>query len=65
MSIGLCDITLPNRIAMSNAIQRIRQMEAHNFSLLKLDRYLADANWAMAEETIRIDYPYKVSIILL
>ncbi|XP_048340517.1 sodium/hydrogen exchanger 10-like [Sphaerodactylus townsendi] len=65
MALGLCDITLPKRMAMSNAIQRIIQMETHSFSLLKLDRYLADANWAMAEETIRIDYPYKVSIIIL
>lgn len=52
-------------MAMNNAVQRIRQMEAHSFSLLKLDRYLADANWSMAEETIRIEYPYEVSIILL
>ncbi|XP_060118389.1 sodium/hydrogen exchanger 10-like [Heteronotia binoei] len=59
--LGLCDITLPKRMAMSNAVQRIRQMEAHSFSLLKLDRYLADANWAMAEETIKIDYPYTLS----
>ncbi|XP_077177412.1 solute carrier family 9 member C1-like isoform X2 [Paroedura picta] len=62
VTLGLCDITLAKRIAMSNAVQRIRQMEVHSFSLLKLDRYLADANWAMAEETIKIDYPYKLSI---
>ncbi|XP_062974469.1 sodium/hydrogen exchanger 10-like [Elgaria multicarinata webbii] len=60
MTLGLCNITLPKRMAMHNAVQRIRQMEANTFSMLKLDRFLADANWAMAEEAIKIDYPYKL-----
>lgn len=48
-------------MAMFNAIQRIRKMEANTFAMLKLDRFLADANWAMAEKAIKIDYPYRVS----
>ncbi|XP_063145340.1 sodium/hydrogen exchanger 10-like [Candoia aspera] len=59
--LGLCNITLPKRMAMFNAVQRIRQMEANTFSMLKLDRFLADANWAMAEEAIRMDYPYRLN----
>lgn len=62
VSVGLCNITLPKRMAMHNAVQRIREMEANAFSMLKLDRFLADANWTMAEESIAIEYPYKVSI---
>lgn len=65
VSIGLCNITLPKRMAMHNAVQRIRQMEANAFAMLKLDRFLADAKWTMAEEAIKIDYPYKVSIFQL
>ncbi|KAJ6664976.1 hypothetical protein lerEdw1_005207 [Lerista edwardsae] len=60
MTLGLCNITLPKRMAMHNAVKRIRQMEANTFSVLKLDRFLADANWAMAEEAITIEYPYKL-----
>ncbi|XP_060625839.2 solute carrier family 9 member C1-like [Anolis sagrei] len=60
MTLGLCNITLPKRMAMHNAVQRIRQMEANAFSMLKLDRFLADANWAMAEDSMTIDYPYKL-----
>uniref|UniRef100_A0A8D0DNL7 Cyclic nucleotide-binding domain-containing protein n=1 Tax=Salvator merianae TaxID=96440 RepID=A0A8D0DNL7_SALMN len=60
----LCNITLPKRMAMHNALQRIGQMEANTFAMLKLDRFLADANWKMAEETIKIDYPYKVSMTI-
>ncbi|KAH0621027.1 hypothetical protein JD844_022028 [Phrynosoma platyrhinos] len=60
ITIGLCNITLPKRMAMYNAVQRIRQTEANAFSMLKLDRFLADANWTMAEEAIKIDSPYKL-----
>lgn len=52
-------------MTMHNAVQRIRQMEANSFSMLKLDRFLADANWTLAEEAIKIEYPYKVSMVLL
>ncbi|KAM6459131.1 solute carrier family 9 member C1-like [Liasis olivaceus] len=61
VTLGLCNITLPKRMAMFNAVQRIRQMEANTFSMLKLDRFLADANWAMAEEAIKMDYPYRLN----
>ncbi|CAM2115347.1 unnamed protein product [Caretta caretta] len=58
---SLCNITLPKRMAMYSAVQRIKEMEANAFSMLKLDRFLADANWTMTEEAIKIDYPYKAS----
>ncbi|XP_025044710.1 solute carrier family 9 member C1 [Pelodiscus sinensis] len=61
-TLGLCNITLPKRMAMYNAVQRIKEMEANTFSMLKLDRFLADANWTMTEEAIKIDYPYKFDI---
>lgn len=52
-------------MAMYSAVQRIKEMEANTFSMLKLDRFLADANWTMTEEAIKIDYPYKVSNLSL
>ncbi|XP_029139597.1 sodium/hydrogen exchanger 11 [Protobothrops mucrosquamatus] len=60
VTLGLCNITLPKRMAMFNAVQRIRKIEANTFAMLKLDRFLADANWTMAEKAIKIDYPYRV-----
>uniref|UniRef100_A0A8C4WNL3 Uncharacterized protein n=1 Tax=Gopherus evgoodei TaxID=1825980 RepID=A0A8C4WNL3_9SAUR len=65
LSIGLCNITLPKRMAMYSAVQRIKEMEANTFSMLKLDRFLADANWTMTEEAIKTDYPYKMSNLSL
>ncbi|TFK00417.1 ras-related and estrogen-regulated growth inhibitor-like [Platysternon megacephalum] len=61
-TLGLCNITLPKRMAMYSAVQRIKEMEANTVSMLKLDRFLADANWTMTEEAIKIDYPYKFDI---
>ncbi|XP_070591850.1 solute carrier family 9 member C1-like [Erythrolamprus reginae] len=61
VTLGLCNITLPKRMAMFNAIQRIKKMEANTFTMLKLDRFLADANWSMVEKAIKIDYPYRLS----
>ncbi|XP_039394479.1 sodium/hydrogen exchanger 10-like isoform X11 [Mauremys reevesii] len=60
--IGLCNITLPKRMAMYSAVQRIKEMEANTCSILKLDRFLADANWTLIEEAIKIDCPYKFDI---
>lgn len=58
-TLGLSDIPAPKRMAMYSAIQRIRESEANTFSLLKMDRFLADANWVMAEKLVQIDDPYK------
>ncbi|XP_053137398.1 sodium/hydrogen exchanger 10-like isoform X2 [Hemicordylus capensis] len=60
MALGLCSFTLPKRMALHNAVQRIRQIEANTFSMLKLDRFLADANWEMAEEAIQMEYPFRL-----
>ncbi|XP_051885654.1 sodium/hydrogen exchanger 10-like [Pristis pectinata] len=58
-TLGLSDIPAPKRMAMYSAIQRIRESEANSFSLLKMDRFLADANWVMAEKLVQIDDPYR------
>ncbi|XP_059832354.1 low-affinity Na(+)/H(+) antiporter NhaS1-like [Hypanus sabinus] len=58
-SVCLRDIPAPKRMAMYGAIQRIRESQANTFSLLKMDRFLADANWVMAEKLVQIDDPYK------
>ncbi|XP_069757312.1 sperm-specific sodium:proton exchanger-like isoform X4 [Narcine bancroftii] len=58
-TLGLSDIPAPKRMAMYSAIQRIRESEANTFSLLKMDRFLADANWVMAEKLVQIDDPYR------
>uniref|UniRef100_A0A4W3I816 Cation/H+ exchanger transmembrane domain-containing protein n=1 Tax=Callorhinchus milii TaxID=7868 RepID=A0A4W3I816_CALMI len=36
-------------------------IQNNTFSLLKMDRFLADANWIMAERVVQIEDPYKTS----
>ncbi|KAJ7344298.1 hypothetical protein JRQ81_000248 [Phrynocephalus forsythii] len=61
MTLGLSNVTLPKRVAFHNAFQRIKQMEANAFAMLKLDKFLAGANWAMAEDVISVDDPNKLN----
>ncbi|CAB1323366.1 unnamed protein product, partial [Coregonus sp. 'balchen'] len=57
--IGLYDVSVPRRMAMYSAVQRVRESSQNTFSLLKIDRFLADANWEMAEQRVLIEDPYK------
>uniref|UniRef100_UPI00398F830F sperm-specific sodium:proton exchanger-like isoform X2 n=1 Tax=Pristiophorus japonicus TaxID=55135 RepID=UPI00398F830F len=57
--LGLSDIPAPKRMAMYSALQRIRESEANTFSLLKMDKFLADANWVMVEKLVQLEDPYK------
>ncbi|XP_020311239.2 sodium/hydrogen exchanger 10 [Oncorhynchus tshawytscha] len=57
--LGLYDVSVPRRMAMYSAVQRVRESSQNTFSLLKIDRFLADANWEMAEQRVLIEDPYK------
>ncbi|KAJ7997849.1 hypothetical protein DPEC_G00216430 [Dallia pectoralis] len=57
--LGLSEVSLPRRMAMYSAVQRVRESSQNTFSLLKIDRFLADANWELAEQTVLIEDPYK------
>ncbi|XP_058858761.1 sodium/hydrogen exchanger 10-like [Acipenser ruthenus] len=59
--LGLCDISAPKRMAMYSAVQRVRDSEENTFSMLKIDRFLADANWNMAEKIVKIADPYNTT----
>uniref|UniRef100_A0A6J0SXR7 Sodium/hydrogen exchanger 11-like n=1 Tax=Pogona vitticeps TaxID=103695 RepID=A0A6J0SXR7_9SAUR len=64
MTLGLCNVSLPKRVALHNAFQRIKQMEANNFTMLKLDKFLADANWALAEKCISVEDPKEIDSVV-
>ncbi|XP_019895943.1 sodium/hydrogen exchanger 10-like isoform X2 [Esox lucius] len=57
--LGLCEVSAPRRMAMYSAVQRVRESSQNTFSLLKIDHFLADANWELAEQTVLIEDPYK------
>ncbi|KAI4889848.1 hypothetical protein NFI96_010474 [Prochilodus magdalenae] len=58
--VGLCDISTPKRVAMHNAVTHMRRNAQITFNMLKVDRFLADANWEMVEQRVHISDPYKI-----
>uniref|UniRef100_W5M3J2 Solute carrier family 9 member C1 n=1 Tax=Lepisosteus oculatus TaxID=7918 RepID=W5M3J2_LEPOC len=59
--LGLCDVSAPKRMAMYSAVQRVQESANCTFAMLKMDKFLADANWKMAEDAVQIDDPYKTT----
>ncbi|XP_063053024.1 sodium/hydrogen exchanger 10-like [Engraulis encrasicolus] len=59
--LGLCDVSMAKRMAMYSAVQRVTESSQNTLSMLKIDRYLADANWVIAEDRVSVEDPYKTS----
>ncbi|XP_078538995.1 sperm-specific sodium:proton exchanger-like [Lissotriton helveticus] len=59
--LGFCDVSSAKRMAMFSIIQRLRQSASTTLSMLKMDRFLADANWNMVETATLIEDPYHTS----
>ncbi|XP_029438117.1 sodium/hydrogen exchanger 10-like [Rhinatrema bivittatum] len=60
--LGLSDISSSKRMAMYSAVQHIQESEINTLSMLKLDRFLAVADWNMVENAVMIEDPYKTTI---
>ncbi|XP_075422849.1 sperm-specific sodium:proton exchanger-like isoform X3 [Ascaphus truei] len=56
--LGLSDISAPKRMAMYSAVRHIQDSEAVALSMLKMDRFLADANWSLVKSATEIEDPY-------
>ncbi|XP_041965553.1 sodium/hydrogen exchanger 10-like isoform X1 [Alosa sapidissima] len=59
--LGLCDVSVVKRMAMYSAVQRVTESSQNTLSMLKIDRFLADANWETAEQRVHVEDPYKTS----
>ncbi|KAJ8023281.1 Sodium/hydrogen exchanger 10 [Holothuria leucospilota] len=57
--LGMSDISIPKRLAMASAVRRVEEGQHRNFAMLKADRFLADADWSIAERACTIQDPYK------
>jgi hypothetical protein len=45
---------------VANAVKRLQDTIARTFKMLRTDRFLADAHWALAEDVCRIQNPYII-----
>ena len=56
--LGMSDISDSKKIAMANAVRQIRDSNHRTLTMLKSDRFLADADWSLAEKVCEIHNPY-------
>ena len=47
------------RVAMANAVSRLHESSDRSLSILKTDRFMADADWLKVDTTCVIYNPYE------
>ena len=70
--LGMSEISDAKKIAMANAVRQIQESNQRTLNMLKADRFLADADWDIAERYCDVHNPYmevddevRVSLILI
>lgn len=70
--LGMSEISDAKKIAMANAVRQIQESNQRTLNMLKADRFLADADWDIAERDCDVHNPYmevddevRVSLILI
>lgn len=68
----MSEISDAKKIAMANAVRQIQESNQRTLNMLKADRFLADADWDIAERDCDVHNPYmevddevRVSLILI
>ncbi|KAL9955551.1 hypothetical protein ACROYT_G036889 [Oculina patagonica] len=56
--LGMSDISDAKKIAMANAVRQVQESNQRTLTMLKADRFLADADWDMAERDCEMHNPY-------
>ncbi|CAH1803170.1 unnamed protein product [Owenia fusiformis] len=56
--LGMSDISAPKRMAMASAVRHLEDRQRITLSMLKTDRFLADADWDMVEKMVSVQDPY-------
>ena len=56
--LGMSDISDAKKIAMANAVRQIQESNHRTLTMLKADRFLADADWDIAERDCEMHNPY-------
>ncbi|XP_063388340.1 sodium/hydrogen exchanger 10-like [Cydia fagiglandana] len=61
--LGLSQISLAKKANMTNCVKRIMMTRDRCISMLKMDKFLADANWDLVQESTTIKHPYQTQIV--
>ena len=57
-ALGMSDISHARRVTMATAVRRVQEAMVRAISMLKSDRFLADARWEIVEWRTEIEDPY-------
>ncbi|XP_075985479.1 sperm-specific sodium:proton exchanger-like isoform X1 [Anticarsia gemmatalis] len=60
--LGLAEISLAKKANMTNCVKRIMMTRDRCISMLKMDKFLADANWDMVQDGTTIKHPYQLQM---
>ncbi|XP_026728345.1 sodium/hydrogen exchanger 10-like [Trichoplusia ni] len=60
--LGLAEISLAKKANMTNCVKRIMMTRDRCISMLKMDKFLADANWDLVQEGTTIKHPYQLQM---
>ena len=58
-ALGMSDISNARRLTVATAVKRINDAKQRAVSMLKSDRFLADAHWEIVEKKTLIEDPYS------
>ncbi|XP_044264140.1 sodium/hydrogen exchanger 10-like [Tribolium madens] len=59
--LGLAEISTSRRINMNNCMKYLYEARSRTVAILKMDRFLSDANWPLVMTTTTLKHPYKKS----
>ncbi|XP_072948240.1 sperm-specific sodium:proton exchanger [Epargyreus clarus] len=60
--LGLAEISLAKKANMTNCVKRVMLTRDRCISMLKMDKFLADANWDLVQEGTTIKHPYQLQM---
>ncbi|CAG9124708.1 unnamed protein product [Plutella xylostella] len=60
--LGLSEISYAKKANMTNCVRRIMITRDRCISMLKMDKFLADANWNLVQKGTTIKHPYQLQI---
>ncbi|KAJ8710687.1 hypothetical protein PYW08_009202 [Mythimna loreyi] len=60
--LGLAEISLAKKANMTNCVKRIMMTRDRCISMLKMDKFLADANWDLVQAGTTIKHPYQLQM---
>ncbi|XP_050356279.1 sodium/hydrogen exchanger 10-like [Nymphalis io] len=60
--LGLAEISLAKKANMTNSVKRIMSTRDRCISMLKMDKFLTDANWDLVQAGTTIKHPYQIQM---